>query len=175
MLVVGVKIGDDRVILDEQSANFLSLTTSCDCGSCPYLYAWDQAAKSWRKHGKVIHTANGRDAQQTETVSFDGLIDWFRLVEQEAELAYIDQVTLRLELRGGSSLAIPTGRAALATADSRYAYIFFGETLSIDFDLPKWVDRSQVVKSHISVTGFYRRYSEIMPVALNKLQSGASQ
>lgn len=170
LAIKGMIAGGERIDLDEQSANFLALTTSCDCGSCPYLYAWDASRERWRKHGKVIHKAQGRAAQETETVSFDGLVSRYRLAEEEAELAYIDEVSLRLEFEDGTSLALAPGQAALSATDDSYVHILFGEAVDVDFEIPAGVDRSRITKSHVSITGYYRRYSEIMTLAHRPLQ-----
>ena len=167
----GFVVEGKRLELEGKSSNFLALTTSTWDGSCPYLYSWDKTKQKWRKHGKVIHKARGRSKKETETVSFDGLISRYRLAEEEAELAYIDHVDLHLNLKDGSSISIKPQIAELKATDKRYINIFFGETLDIDFPVPDWIDPKQVIKSHITIVGYYRRYSEIMKTARKPVES----
>lgn len=159
--ITGVQISGRRFDLEGGSANYLALTSSCECGSCPYLYSWDQIAGRWLSHGKVIHTAKGKDRETIETRALNGLVTKFRLAEEEAELAYINKVELTLELKGGSKIRLMPEKKSLRSTDGDYTRIYFGQSIEIDFKVPKWIRSSDVDISKFTIVGYYVRYGDL--------------
>ncbi len=162
IVVKGLNVDGERINLNKRASNLLALTTDCECGSCPYVYYWDRKQDRWRRRGKVIHTANRLAAEGSETVSFEGLVSKFRIAEEEAELALINHARLVLELDDSQKLAIAPTRPDLMAKDGRYMKVFMGQAADVTFDLPEGLDASRVKRSHFSVTGYYRRYSDII-------------
>lgn len=158
----GLTVDGERVEFEGRSANFLALTTSCECGSCPYVEAWDAEHLRWRNQGKIIHQARGRAAEADETIVLDGLVTRFRIAEREAEAAFINHVALTIELADGQRLTVAPDAQSLIARDARYARLLFGQALEIAFNAPPGLDRGRVRRSHLTVSGYYRRYSDMI-------------
>ena len=62
------------IVFDQASRNFMKLTASEEGASCPYLYAWDDGQNAWVRHGKMIHEANSKDKEATETITFSASV-----------------------------------------------------------------------------------------------------
>ncbi len=68
----GLTIDGARVDLDKRSANFVDMALAYEGGSCPYLLSWNQAAGDWVNFGKVLHKANDKRLEYTETRTSQG-------------------------------------------------------------------------------------------------------
>ena len=159
--VAGLVVDGQPLSLEGGAANYFAVTTSCECGSCPYLYAWESGG-GWRNTGKIIDKAMGADRQLSETRSFPGAVTRFRLVEHEAELARIDQVALAVRLASGRVVDVPTTEPTLRQADGRYVDLAMGDSIEFRFTLPPSLRRERIVESQLTVTGYYDRYSDVL-------------
>ena len=159
--VAGLVVDGQPLSLEGGAANYFAVTTSCECGSCPYLYAWE-AGGGWRNTGKIIDKAMGADRQLSETRSFAGAVTRFRLVEHEAELARIDRVALAVRLASGRVVDVPTTEPPLRQADGRYVDLAMGDSIEFRFTLPRSLRRERIVESQLTVTGYYDRYSDVL-------------
>jgi hypothetical protein len=158
----GLVVGGKQIVFDQASRNFMQLTAGEGYGSCPYLYSWDDGDKAWVRHGKVIDDANSKDKEMTETKTFPGFRGKFRLAEEELEVSYIDRVKLEVELKDGGGMTLKPNFAATAEQDARYATIKAGDRIEFSFALPPTVKADDVKQSTLAVTGFYRRYSDLL-------------
>lgn len=159
--VAGLVVDGQPLSLEGGAANYFAFTTSCECGSCPYLYAWESGG-GWRNTGKIIDKAMGADRQLSETRSFAGAVTRFRLVEHEAELARIDRVALTVRLASGQVVDVPTSEPTLRQADGRYVDLAMGDSIEFRFALPPSLRRERIVESQLTVTGYYDRYSDVL-------------
>lgn len=176
--VAGVQIDNQILTLEGGASNFLAVTTSCACGSCPYLYAWDRRRREWASTGKIIDKAKGEDLQMSEIRTFPGLVTRFKLVEHEAELAKIDQVDLEIELRSGKKVRLKPQLKQLQNVDRSYIDLAMGDSLEMRFRLPESLAKSKVRASHLTVTGYYDRFTDILAKRLGDplpLNAGFSQ
>jgi hypothetical protein len=100
----------------------------------------------------------------TDRVELPSLRTHFRIAEEEAEAAFIENVSLSLTLRSGRTLQLPPRQppAGVITAD---------RALDVDFDLPSGVEADQVTASAVEIVGYYRRYSEMLLQALARPSS----
>ena len=128
--------------------------------SCPFLYAWDAAERAWVNHGKVIHTAEGAGREATERVAFDGLVTRFRLAEDEPEEAYIRDVSLEVFLADGTTMQFAPTTRGFARERHGYYHIRAFSHREFSFAVPEEKKRA-VVRSTLSVTGYYDRHSTI--------------
>ena len=140
----------------------MQLASFSEEGSCPYLYSWDDGHNTWVYHGKVIHVANGKGKEVTERKTFNGLRSKFRLGEEELEVSYIDYVKLEVELNDGTRMTLRSDFAAMSAQDERYATIKAGDRLEFSFALPQTLKPEDVKQSTLVVTGYYRRYSDLL-------------
>src|SRR5262249_32275029 len=131
-------------------------------GSCPYLYVWNDAEHAWVRHGKLIDKANRKDKEMTETKTFSGFRPKFRLAEDELEVSYIDHVKLEVELKNGTGMALRPNLEAIAEKDARYATIKAGDRIEFSSALPPTIKPEDVKQSTLPVTGYYRRYSDLL-------------
>ncbi len=104
--LAGLAIGGETMAFDATPPNVILITASSEAGSCPILHTWDARAATWIRHGKVLHQAQTRVREASETVQFGGLVHRFRIAEEELERATIRQVSLRLELNDGRTLTL---------------------------------------------------------------------
>ena len=98
----------------------------------------------------------------TETKTFAGFRSKFRLSEEELEVSYIDHVKLEVELKDGIGMTLAPDFAAMAEQDARYATIKAGDRIDFSFTLPPTITVADVKQSTLAVTGYYRRYSNMM-------------
>jgi hypothetical protein len=140
----------------------MQLTAGEGYGSCPYLYSWEEGERAWVRHGKVIHDANSKDKEMTETETFSGFRSKFRLAEDELEVSYIDHVKLEVELSDGTGMTLKPNFAAMSAQDGRYATIKAGARIEFNFTLPPTMKAEDVKQSTLAITGYYRRYSDLL-------------
>ena len=174
VLVRALKIDGEKYDLEGSSANFLAMTVGYDGASCPYVYAWSEEVNDWVNYGKIIHEAKGRAAEMAETRSFPGFVNRFRLAEEEPELAHIDQVRLTVSLKDGRELQLAPSLATLASHDGKRLKLYYGEYVEFAFQLPGGVERDEVVRSTLSVTGYYELYSDLTQASAHMCPSPAS-
>ena len=155
----GAMIDGQRVILDETSANFLELTAGEGYGSCPFLYAYDEEARTWVNHGKVIDKADTADKEFTQEKPMSRFATRFRLREEELEMALINRVALDVTLKNGSTIVLLPEDPRLKSKDSDYVRILAGRYADVSFALPLGTAEADVASSKLSITGYYRRYS----------------
>ena len=160
--VSGLVVDGRQIVFDQASRNFLKLTSSAEEGSCPYLYAWDDKRDAWVRHGKVIHEASSKDKEETQTIAFPGFRSKFRLAEEELEVSFIDHVKLEIELKDGTGMTLKPNLEAMAEQDARYATIKAGDRIEFSFALPPTVKPEDVKQSTLAITGYYRRYSDLL-------------
>lgn len=160
LVLSGLVIRGKPLIFDQASRNFMQLTAGEGYGSCPYLYAWDEGHKAWIRYGKVIDAANNKE--MTEKKTFAGFRSKFRLAEEELEVSYIDHVKLELQLHDGTVTSLSPNFAAISAQDGRYATIKAGDRIDFSFALPPIVKPEDVKQSILEITGYYRRYSDLM-------------
>ncbi|MGZ8399760.1 MAG: hypothetical protein ACXWVI_00435 [Methyloceanibacter sp.] len=158
----GLVMDGKSIVFDQASRNFMQLASFTEEGSCPYLYSWDDGLKTWVHHGKVIHVANGKDKEATETRQFEGFRAKFRLAEEELELSYIDHVKLEIELKDGGGMTLAPDFAAMNAKDGSYATIKAGDRIEFSFALPPSLKPEDVKQSTLAITGYYRRYSDLL-------------
>jgi len=158
----GLVIGGKDIVFDQASRNFMQLTAGEGYGSCPYLYSWEEGERAWVRHGKVIHDANSKDKEMTETETFSGFRSKFRLAEDELEVSYIDHVKLEVELSDGTGMTLKPNFAAMSAQDGRYATIKAGARIEFNFTLPPTMKAGDVKQSTLAITGYYRRYSDLL-------------
>jgi hypothetical protein len=95
----GVELNGHRIDFDRTSPNGFTIEVASGDGSCPYLYAFDDGAGEWVRHGKIIHDASGPQKEMTQRVEFPGLVNRFSIREEELEVSYIRSVRLEAQLR----------------------------------------------------------------------------
>lgn len=160
--ITGIKVNGEAAMLETSAANYLALVTSSGEGSCPYLYVWNDDAQRWRNQGKIIHKAAGPANEMAEVREFDGLVSRFQIIEQEAELAFINSAALELEFVDGSLKTVPLNHQFAKDTDNLYQELYFGNVLELAFNLPSDIDPAKVKRSRLKVTGYYRRYGDIL-------------
>ena len=176
--LAGFAIGGETIAFDATPPNFIMITASNEAGSCPILYVWDARAAIWIRYGKVLHQAQTRVREASETVQFDGLVDRFRIAEEELERATIRQASLRLELDDGRTLTLrpepqPVEQAAQQAADL-VTELYANDEIEITFALPADLDAERVVHSWFTVSGYYDRYAALLSAAMDKARAGVN-
>lgn len=168
LVLTGIMVGGKRLMLDGTRSNLSGAPSLGEFNasdmivrpprgeqSCPILYSWDEAERTWINLGKVIHEARGAGNVTTDVVTLPQLRTRFRLAEQEPEVAYIHDVRLTLALNDGR-------RIQLAPREAFAPVLPAHTSTDIEFELPADVSPNAVVKTEIEITGYYRRYSDIM-------------
>ena len=143
--------------------NEIDISFEQGLGSCPYLMSRSTTDHHWTDYGKVLHRAKGKRQEATETRRVHGFHGEFRLEEREAEVAYIDEARLTVTLRDGAKLVLRPDIDRLVQSDGRYLQLLWGQAAIFKFKLPDGVKEDGVVHSEIALTGYYHRYSTILP------------
>lgn len=169
LTIRGLKVNGRRMIFDQMSANFMSVTSGESGASCPYLYALNADGSVKQSYGKIIHAAYNKYRKMTEVVQLSALTTKFMLREEEPERAFIDQVQLRLRMKDKSYLRFAPTTPSLADTDSEYAEIAPFTAIQIAFELPDWIKEEDVERATLAVTGFYRRV-HLPPIEVSTAQ-----
>jgi hypothetical protein len=101
------------------------------------------------------------------------------VAEEELERATIRQVSLRLELNDGRTLTLqlqlepqPAGRAAQQAA---VAEPYANDEIEIRFALPADLEATQVIRSSLTVSGYYDRYAALLvSAAMARARAGGN-
>ena len=160
-LLKGLEINGERLDLEGQSSNFISLTAGDEGGSCPFLHIWSKELKDWVNTGKMLDKSKSAALEQTDTRQFEGFVGKFRIHEEEPELAFIDKAMLMVELKNGQHLSLKPDNHKLANRDRLRLKLGYGEYVELAFTLPDGIEEQQVTSSTISLTGYYERYSAL--------------
>ena len=155
-------MGGKQIVFDQASRNFMQLTAGEGYGSCPYLYAWDDGHSAWVRHGKLIDTANSKDKEMTETMTFAGFRSKFRLAEEELEVSYIDHVKLEVELKDGTGMTLRPDFEAMAAQDGAMPRSKPATGSSSALLCRRPSKPEDVKQSTLAITGYYRRYSDLL-------------
>lgn len=153
----GLVLNGQRLEFENAARNFMRLTAGEGYGSCPYLYAWD--GETWVRRGKVIHSANSKEKEMSQRISFSGLVAKFSLREEELEVSHIDRARPELDLLDGRRIELLPDAAVLTQADGVYATIWAWDTLEFAFQLPGDLKPEAVTRSTLEITGYYQPYS----------------
>ena len=78
------------------------------------------------------------------------------------EVSYIDQVKLEVELQNGTGMTLKPNLEVMAEPDARYATIKAGDRIEFSFALPPSIKAEDVKQSALAITGYYRRYSDLL-------------
>ena len=157
----GFTVDNHEIIPDGTLRNFLALTVGTEGGSCPHLYAWDIARNAWARYRKVIHKGNGQSHEMTEEVRLNSFTTRLRLAEKKLELAALNSVALRLDLKNKTSILLYAPLPALRRSDDRYVRLYAGDIIDLQFEPPKWLDPRDVEETTAIVSGYYDPYSRI--------------
>lgn len=166
VLLKRLVIDGEEFDLEGASANYVELTAGVGGGSCPFLYAWREKVKDWVNYGKMLDKAKGLEREQSERKSFEGFVSRFRIAEEEAELAHLDKVSLKVELKSGYTLMLKPDVAKLRNTDKKRLRLYYGERVEINFTLPQGWRAQDVARSTITLTGYYERYSAMKNLTL---------
>ena len=161
VLLKGLEVNGERLDLEGQSSNFVSLTTGDEGGSCPYLSVWSDQHKEFISTGKMLEKAKGAGLEQSDRRRFTGFKSKFRIHEREPELAHIDQASLMIELTSGEQHVLAPDVKDLATRDQLRLKLGYGEYVDMRFSLPDGIKKADVASSTITLTGYYERYGEL--------------
>ena len=157
--VAGLVVDGNLIKFGEKSQNFMDIAFSGGAGSCPYLLSWDNERADWTQHGKVLHEANDISREETQTITLPGFVSRFRVEEREPEVATIDDAEIAFSLKNGSSITLKPDMAPPAKAGRQL--LFWGDAQEFEFNLPSGVQPGDVVKSKLSLTGYYERYANL--------------
>ncbi len=161
VLLKGLEVNGERLDLEGQSSNFVSLTTGDEGGSCPYLYVWSSELNDYINTGKMLDKAKGAGLEQSDQRHFEGFKSRFRIHEREPELAHIDQASLMIELKSGKRQILKPDVEDLAALDQKRLKLGYGEYVDLRFALPAGIKEDEVTHSTITLTGYYERYGEL--------------
>lgn len=160
--LAGLSVNGEPITFAGDAANFVDLTAGSGLGSCPILYTWNSTEGRWIRKGKIIHTAQMRVNEASQTIAFDGLVSTFKIVEEELELSHLNEAHLRLELKNGETRQLRSTVAALSARDGDYVRLHAWDGVEIDFVLPSDLKAEVVRRSMLTVTGYYDRYSTLL-------------
>lgn len=159
--VSGVGVGGQVLALEGRAANFLSVTTSCACGSCPYLDAWDSASGRWVNTGVMLEFANSPAARCVDWRQFSGAVLRFRLREDEAEITRIDTAWLEIEMLDGERVVVSCDDLA-RISEQHPLELAFNESAELTFELPPEISPTQVASTKLFLRGYYERYADTL-------------
>jgi hypothetical protein len=165
--ISGMIIDGTTLMFEGTSANYLEFTSAADGGSCPFLYSWNEEHGDWLSHGKVIDEAREKANERTELAAVPNGVMRFKIAEEEPEVSYLDAISLRVTMKDGRQIALDVqGDRTLKTIDRIYKVLPAYTTQVFSFVWPTALERGDVLKSELAITGFYRRYSAMTATAL---------
>ncbi|MEM8813084.1 MAG: hypothetical protein AAGF59_10740, partial [Pseudomonadota bacterium] len=155
----GLVIAGKGYAFDGRSHNALVVASYSEEGCCPYLSFWCDRAEEWVSLGKVITQYRRADLEGEETRTLDGLQTRFKLIEREYERSHIRALSLTVELHDGTEIDL-CGRAHPVDDDLEWPVILeIGQALEFAFDLPDGIDPENVVRTRLTIRGYYENYT----------------
>lgn len=154
-----------RALIRIPNLDKLTMTFTASSGDpqCPYLYVFEESTESYRPLGKILTGARNAGLAREETIEISHVALRFRLAERELERATIDAASLQLTLRDGRSLRLrPNKFPQLERRDGDVVHLDYGHKADFEFALPDDVNERDVVRTRLTVTGYYRRYGALM-------------
>ncbi len=120
-----------------------------DIGSCPFVYTRSTTEGDWLKQGTVLTGRSSKAREGTAILpipAFDGTL---RIVEEEEETSYIDELFVRGTLANGERITLQPTDDRITRKDLRYLVLEKGESVEIKFSLPSGMsgDGLEVVSS----------------------------
>lgn len=165
--IAGMIMDGTTVMFEGTSANYLEFTSAAEGGSCPYLYSWNEERGGWLSHGKVIDEAREKANERTELLSVPNGVMRFKIAEEEPEVSYLDAISLHVTMKDGRQIALEVqGDRTLKRIDRIYKVLPAYTSQIFSFAWPNALERGDVVKSELAITGYYRRYSAMTAAAL---------
>ena len=159
--VSAVAVDGRALELEGRAANFFSVTTSCPCGSCPYVHAWDATASQWVDTGVMLEFANAAAKTTWDWRRFEGAVLRFRVQEEEAEFTRLCGARLELVLLNGDQHTLWC-KAFAGVSDVAPIELMFNQAVELSFALPRGVRRAEVRSSTLWLRGYYERYTDIL-------------
>lgn len=159
--VDAVLVDGQQLTLEGRGANYLSVTTSCECGTCPFIYCWDEAGREWVNAGIVLEFANSPEKVTWDWRKFEGAVLKFRVQEDEAEVTYISGVALDVELFDGTLHSLACNGVHGDEAEPAIE-LMFHEGAEFSFELPPDMGCDDIKSSTFRLRGYYRRYTDIL-------------
>jgi hypothetical protein len=161
VVLKGISIDGAEVAFDRPLSNFFQIMAIAGYGSCPYVYSMDAGDGEWVRHGKIIDNASSPAKEMTQRLELRGAVTRFKISEEELELTFVHKVRLELALANGRVMSLkPQNRLRAASAE-HYDKIKYGSDREYNFGLPVGIDPTNVLKSTLSVTGYYLRYTDV--------------
>ena len=164
--VDAVAVNGQTLELEGRSTNFLSVTTSCACGTCPYLHAWDAAAHQWVDTGVMLEFANTAAKTTWDWRRFEGAVLRFRVQEDEAEFTRVSGGRLEVELFNGARHTLFCD-AFVGASDETPIDLMFNQSVELSFELPQGVRSEDVRSSTFWLRGYYERYTDMLAATRN--------
>lgn len=121
--------------------------------ACPYVFTYDQAAKTWALDTTIIYGLVGPESeatQQRRLQHFDGRL---LIREVEPEISYLDQVYVLAIGKDGREHILGHDLPALQSADSNYLILKQGEHQWLHF--PGIADLDKIQQYWVVARGYY--------------------
>ena len=102
--------------------------------SCPFLYTFDETTGTWINEGSLLYGFWGKERESVDKrilSHFDGRL---LLKEVEAEISYIDFLSVKMILTNGEQINIPAMNDALRFVDGDYLKLQQGDEVEVGFD-----------------------------------------
>jgi hypothetical protein len=153
--IAGKDIRTDNPLSDPR----FSMSVYFAYGSCPYLMVYDAQKGYWIELGTVITGRQDKSWQGYEIHSLGDHPLKFRLEEREAEVTFIDQISiLYKDSQNGGEAEVSSQISELTDADNKYFVLHQGDSLEIDL---KKILPTSAIDVRLKINGYY----EVLPGA----------
>lgn len=105
-------------------------------GSCPFVYSRHTADGAWLKQGTIMTGRSSKAREGTSVLEIHAFDGTLRIVEEEDEVSYIDELFVRVTLANGKGITLRPTDDLIAHKDFRYLVLKKGEAVEIEFSLP---------------------------------------
>jgi hypothetical protein len=150
---LSISINDVEFLMREDTGLALAMIGSCECGSCPFVYASAPGRPAMLNYGTIITDQIGRKAEGASRLYLGRAVDRIEIRELEPEVTRLDRLRLIVESADGSTQNYAPSDARLRTRDGRRSVLKQGERLPVSFPgyTPKPGDRAV----YLEAVGYY--------------------
>ena len=124
-------------------------------GSCPYIYTYSIANKSWVSEGVILYGNSSKLRESTDEVLLKRFNGQVLIMEKDPEDSYIDMIQIRAFTDDGKETILRPVNRGLLAADGEYIKLKQGEQLIVDFDMPQGFAAHKFV---LRASGYYIPY-----------------
>jgi hypothetical protein len=151
------RVAKTEIALRQVDPTAISLYVGFEIGSCPYVYAYDPDANTWRLQSRAVVGATNRALAYEDSFRLEHFDGRLKIVEVEPEASFLDDIMVDVTLADGTILRLRSDDTRLEYRDGKYFVIAYPDAREINF--PGFAKIKEPIESaEVRVFGYYRQF-----------------